>query len=75
MFGIIKVELNIKLLGFSLDQLHRYYEAIDCFDQAIKIDPNFVKALINKGKNWIQKIISIFIRFITKILRIDNLPW
>lgn len=49
MLGIIRVIFNLYLLGSSLDSLCRYEEAIDCYNQAIQIDPNYASAWNNKG--------------------------
>jgi protein O-GlcNAc transferase len=38
------------VVGASLHQLKRYEEAIECFDQTLKIDPNAVHAWYNKGE-------------------------
>ena len=35
--------------GIALDELEKYSEAIACFDEVIKLDPENSKAWINKG--------------------------
>jgi tetratricopeptide (TPR) repeat protein len=34
--------------GNALDSLERYDEAIECYNKALAIDPNYTKALNNK---------------------------
>lgn len=33
----------------TLTELKRYEEAMDCIDQALKLDPKYIEALIAKG--------------------------
>jgi tetratricopeptide (TPR) repeat protein len=35
--------------GYDLNELNKFHEAIQCFDKAIEIDPQFSKAYFNKG--------------------------
>ena len=35
--------------GCVYDDLKEYKKAIDCFDQALQIDPKYINALNNKG--------------------------
>lgn len=44
----LKVTWNNK--GVCLMRLHRYSDAIRCFDEVLKIDPNFKEALENKQR-------------------------
>lgn len=36
-------------MGNSLDDLGKSWEAIEYFDNALKIDPNYIEAFNNKG--------------------------
>lgn len=50
----VKDEEKLKVIwnnkGVCLMRLHRYSDAIRCFDEALKIDPNFKEALENKQR-------------------------
>ena len=41
--------------GIALDELEKYAEAIACFDEAIKLDPEYLLALYAKG-NLLRKL-------------------
>ena len=35
--------------GISLDSLEQYDKAIECYDKALKVNPNYYSAVLNKG--------------------------
>ena len=39
----------INFKGVSLNRLKRYQEALKMFDEAIKLNPNYFDAFLNKG--------------------------
>ncbi|CAD8215553.1 unnamed protein product [Paramecium octaurelia] len=45
-------------LGFTLDKLNKYQEAIECYDKAIAINPKFDNAWNNKGSQSLKIIIQ-----------------
>lgn len=42
-------------IGLSLQYLHRFEESLKYFDEALRIDPNFVKALVGMGNSYIGR--------------------
>jgi tetratricopeptide (TPR) repeat protein len=44
-----KMILFTEVLGIAYDKLKDYYRAIECYDEAIRINPKYVSAYVNKG--------------------------
>ena len=47
--NVSKSVLFVNIVGIALSELGKYEEAIECYDEAIRINPDYASAYLNKG--------------------------
>lgn len=53
--GFLKDNLQANnLKGLIFTEMNRYFQALESFEKALEIDPNYTEALVNIGKLFVK---------------------